>query len=38
VIADTRIMVRRATDTIDQLNRDPSRVLFGPGDQGIPAK
>jgi len=38
LIADTRIMVRRATDTIDQLNRDPSRVLFGPGDQGIPAK
>jgi paraquat-inducible protein B len=38
LIADTRTMVRRATDTIEQLNRDPSRVLFSTGDQGIPAK
>jgi paraquat-inducible protein B len=38
LIADSRTMVRRATDTLDQLNRDPSRFLFGSGEQGIPAK
>jgi paraquat-inducible protein B len=38
LIAETRRMVRRATDTLDTLERNPSRFLFGSGDQGYRAK
>jgi len=38
LISDSRVLVHRANDTLDQINRDPSRFLFGNGDQGIPAK
>ena len=38
LIADSRKLVRRANDTLDQLDRDPSRFLFGNNNQGVPAK
>ncbi len=38
LIADSRTLVRHATDVIDQLDRDPSRLLVGTKQQGIPVK
>ncbi len=38
LISDSRQLVRRANDTLDQLDRDPSRFLFGNNNQGVPAK
>ena len=38
LIADSRKLVRRANDTLDQLDRDPARFLFGNNNQGVPAK
>jgi paraquat-inducible protein B len=38
LISDSRKLVRRANDTLDQLDRDPSRFLFGNNNQGVPAK
>jgi len=38
LISDSRKLVRRANDTLDQLDRDPSRFLFGNNSQGVPAK
>ena len=38
LITDSRQLVRRANDTLDQLDRDPSRFLFGNSNQGVPAK
>jgi paraquat-inducible protein B len=38
LISDSRQLVRRANNTLDQLDRDPSRFLFGNNNQGVPAK
>lgn len=38
LISDSRKLVRRANDTLDQLDRDPSRFLFGNNNQGVTAK
>ncbi len=38
LISDSRKLVRRANDTLDQLDRDPSRFLFGNNSQGVPTK
>jgi paraquat-inducible protein B len=38
LIADSRTLVRRATDFMDHLDRDPSRLLLGTTQPGIPAK
>ncbi len=38
LIADSRQLVRRANDTLDQLDRDPAKFLFGNNNQGVPAK
>jgi paraquat-inducible protein B len=38
LIQDSRQLVRRANDTLDQLDRDPSRFFFGNNNQGVPAK
>jgi len=38
LISDSRQLVRRANDTLDQLDRDPPRFLFGNNNQGVPAK
>ncbi len=38
LITDSRQLVRRATDTLDKLDRDPARFLFGNNNQGVPAK
>jgi paraquat-inducible protein B len=38
LISDSRQLVRRANNTLDQLDRDPSRFFFGNNSQGVPAK
>ena len=38
LISDSRTLVRRATDMLDQLNRNPPGYLFGDHDQGVPIK
>lgn len=38
LISDARQLVRRANDTLEQLDRDPARFLFGNSNQGVPAK
>ena len=38
LIHDSRQLVRRANDTLDQLDRDPAHFLFGNNNQGVPAK
>jgi phospholipid/cholesterol/gamma-HCH transport system substrate-binding protein len=38
LISDSRQLVRRANDTLDQLDRDPAKFLFGNNNQGVPAK
>jgi len=38
LIADTRVLVRRATESLEQFNRAPSRFLFGDNDQGVPVR
>jgi len=38
LINESRQLVRRANETLDKLDRDPSRFLFGNNNQGVPAK
>lgn len=38
LITDSRQLVRRANDTLDKLDRDPARFLFGNNNQGVPVK
>jgi len=38
LITESRQLVRRANDTLDKLDRDPSRFLFGNNNQGVPVK
>jgi len=38
LVADTRRMIHRANDTLDELERNPSSFLFSTKSQGIPAK
>ncbi len=38
LITESRQLVRRANDTLDKLDRDPARFLFGNNNQGVPAK
>ncbi len=38
LVIDTRHMVHRADDTLDKLNRNPSRFIFDQQTQTIPAK
>jgi phospholipid/cholesterol/gamma-HCH transport system substrate-binding protein len=38
LITDSRQLVRRANDTLDKLDRDPARFLFGNNNQGVPTK
>ncbi len=38
LIGDSRTLVRRANVTLDQLNRDPARFLFGAPEPGVQVK